>query len=214
MNAEVARLEPQPVWTLFEQLNEVPRPSKREQRVVTWLCNFGSQLGLSTEVDTAGNVLIRKPATAGMENRAAIVLQSHVDMVHQKNSDTTFDFESQGIQSYIDGEWVRARGTTLGADNGIGVATIMAILSAKDLSHGPLEGLFTVDEETGMTGAANLKTGWLQGRILLNLDTEEHGDLCIGCAYCMVACPYEARSKTAKPSFAYGAPELPPPAKT
>ncbi len=182
MNSTVAQLDPQPVWTFFEQLNEVPRPSKREQRVIAWVCGVGAKLGLSTEVDGAGNVVIRKPAAKGMENRVPVVLQSHLDMVHQKNADTSFDFETQGIQSFIDDGWVRAKGTTLGADNGIGVAAILAILAAKDLSHGPLEGLFTIDEETGLTGAANLKPGWLQGRILLNLDTEEHGDLCIGCA--------------------------------
>ncbi len=143
---------------------------------------YGEHLGLTTDVDAVGNVVIRKPATSGMENREPVVLQSHLDMVHQKNADTQFDFATQGIQSFIANDWVKARGTTLGADNGIGVAAIMSVLAAKDVAHGPLEGLFTIDEETGMTGASNLKPGWLQGRILLNLDTEEHGELCIGCA--------------------------------
>ena len=143
---------------------------------------FGESLGLSTLEDEAGNVIIKKPATAGMENRQVTVLQSHLDMVHQKNSDTVFDFDTQGIDMFVDGDWVKARGTTLGADNGIGVATIMALLASADIPHPAIEALFTIDEETGMTGALCLKGGLLDGKILLNLDTEEDTELTIGCA--------------------------------
>ena len=143
---------------------------------------FGEGLKLETSEDEVGNVIIRKPATAGMEDRQPIVLQSHLDMVHQKNSDTTFDFETQGIEMVVDGDWVRANGTTLGADNGIGVASIMALLSSTDIPHPALEALFTIDEETGMTGALALKGGLLNGKILLNLDTEADNELTIGCA--------------------------------
>ncbi len=182
MNEQVANLEPQAIWTHFEQLNEIPRGSKKEQKAVEFVRQFGERLGLETIVDEVGNVIIRKPATPGMENRKGIILQSHLDMVHQKNSDVDFDFDTQGIQSYIDGEWVKAKGTTLGADNGIGVATILAVLADKNLKHGPIEGLFTIDEETGMTGAFALKGGLLQGEVLLNLDSEDEGELYIGCA--------------------------------
>jgi dipeptidase D len=182
MNATVVKLEPTQVWKNFERLNAVPRPSKKEQRVIEFMRDFGKELGLPTEVDEVGNVLIRKPATPGREKRKTVILQGHLDMVHQKNNDTQFDFSSQGIQSYVDDGWVKAKGTTLGADNGIGVASIMAVLESKNLQHGPLEALFTIDEETGLTGAARLKPGWLRGEILLNTDTEEHGELCIGCA--------------------------------
>jgi dipeptidase D len=144
--------------------------------------DFGTQLGLETFEDEIRNVIIRKPATKGMENRKAIVLQSHLDMVHQKNNDTIFDFDKEGIKMIIDGDWVRAKGTTLGADNGIGVATIMAILASNDISHPAIDALFTIDEETGMTGALNLKGGILKGEILLNLDTEQDDEIDIGCA--------------------------------
>lgn len=144
--------------------------------------SFGLGLGLDTTVDAAGNVIIRKPATAGMENKSPIVLQSHLDMVHQKNADVHFDFETQGIDMVMDGDWIKAKGTTLGADNGIGVAAIMAVLSSKDIPHPSLEALFTIDEETGMTGALQLQPGMLKGDILLNLDTEEDNELTIGCA--------------------------------
>lgn len=186
MNETVVQLEPKAVWKNFERLNAVSRPSKKEQKVVKFMREFGESLGLQTEVDQAGddcgNVLIRKPASPGRETRKAVVLQGHLDMVHQKNNDTQFDFATQGIQSYIDDGWVKARGTTLGADNGIGVASMMAVLESNDIEHGPLEALFTIDEETGLTGAAKLKPGWLKGEVLLNTDTEEHGELCIGCA--------------------------------
>ncbi|OXA86404.1 aminoacyl-histidine dipeptidase [Flavobacterium hercynium] len=182
MSQEIRNLEPKALWNKFADLNEVPRPSKKEERVIEFMKNFGNSLGLETFEDEIRNVIIRKPATPGMESRKAIVLQGHLDMVHQKNADTVFDFDTQGIDMYVDGDWVRARGTTLGADNGLGVATIMAILESKDIPHPAIEALFTIDEETGMTGALNLKGGILQGQILLNLDTEEDDEIDIGCA--------------------------------
>lgn len=182
MSNEIRNLEPKQLWNKFADLNAVPRPSKHEERVIAFMMDFGKKLGLETFEDSVRNVIIRKPASKGMENRKTIVLQSHLDMVHQKNGDTTFDFNTQGIDMYVDGDWVRARGTTLGADNGIGVATIMAILESKDIAHPPIEALFTIDEETGMTGALGLKGGILTGDILLNLDTEEDTEIDIGCA--------------------------------
>jgi dipeptidase D len=182
MSQEIRNLEPKALWNKFADLNAVPRPSKKEERVIEFMKNFGNSLGLETFEDEIRNVIIRKPATAGMENRKPIVLQGHLDMVHQKNSDTNFDFDKQGIDMYVDGDWVRARGTTLGADNGLGVAMIMAILESKTIKHPAIEALFTIDEETGMTGALNLKGGILKGEILLNLDTEEDDEIDIGCA--------------------------------
>lgn len=182
MSQEIRNLEPKVLWNKFADLNAVPRPSKKEERVIEFMKNFGNSLGLETFEDEIRNVIIRKPATPGMENRKAIVMQGHLDMVHQKNADTVFDFDTQGIDMYVDGDWVRARGTTLGADNGLGVATIMAVLESKDIPHPAIEALFTIDEETGMTGALNLKGGILQGQILLNLDTEEDDEIDIGCA--------------------------------
>ncbi|MEZ4853658.1 aminoacyl-histidine dipeptidase [Flavobacterium sp.] len=182
MSQEVRNLEPKALWNKFADLNAVPRPSKKEERVIAFMMDFGKKLGLETIKDEVGNVIIKKPATAGMENRKTIVMQSHLDMVHQKNNDTNFDFNTQGIEMYVDGDWVRAKGTTLGADNGIGVATIMAILESTDIPHPAIEALFTIDEETGMTGAMGLKGGLLEGKILLNLDTEEDDEIDIGCA--------------------------------
>lgn len=182
MSQEIRTLEPKGLWNKFADLNAVPRPSKKEERVIAFTKKFGEDLGLETIVDEVGNVIIRKPATAGMEDRKAIVMQSHLDMVHQKNADTVFDFDTQGIDMFIDGDWVKAKGTTLGADNGLGVATIMAILESNDIAHPALEALFTIDEETGMTGAMGLKGGLLSGEILLNLDTEEDDEIGIGCA--------------------------------
>ncbi len=182
MSQEIRNLEPKALWNKFADLNAVPRPSKKEERVIEFMKNFGNSLGLETFEDEIRNVIIRKPAPAGMENRKPIVLQGHLDMVHQKNSDTVFDFDTQGIDMYVDGDWVRARGTTLGADNGLGVAMIMAILESKTIKHPAIEALFTIDEETGMTGALNLKGGILKGEILLNLDTEEDDEIDIGCA--------------------------------
>jgi dipeptidase D len=182
MNMEVANLDPAIVWTHFEQLNAVPRPSKQEERVIAFMKSFGEALGFETIVDSVGNVVIKKPATPGREDRQTVILQSHLDMVHQKNTVTDFDFQTQGIESYIDGEWVKAKGTTLGADNGMGAASMMAVLASTDIEHGPIECLFTIDEETGMTGAQNIDQGLLTGKILINTDTEDEGELCIGCA--------------------------------
>jgi dipeptidase D len=178
----VRDLEPKAVWNHFEDLNAVPRASKKEERVIAFAKAFGESLNLPTYVDPCGNVIVTKPATAGMEDRKTVILQSHLDMVHQKNSDTEFDFSTQGIQSYIDGDWVKAKGTTLGADNGMGVAAIMTLLKSNDIDHPAIEALFTIDEETGMTGAFNLEQGILKGHILLNLDTEDDDEFSIGCA--------------------------------
>jgi dipeptidase D len=175
-------LQPKALWKNFADLNAVPRPSKKEERVIAFAKNFGEQLGLPTQVDAIGNVIIKKPATPGMEDRTIVVLQSHLDMVHQKNAATNFDFDTEGIKMLIDGDWVKADGTTLGADNGIGVATIMALLESTDIPHPPLEALFTIDEETGMTGAMGLVGGLLDAKIMLNLDTEDDDELTIGCA--------------------------------
>ena len=181
-NPAVRNLQPSSLWNHFADLNDVPRPSKKEERVIAFMRSFGDSLELETIVDEVGNVIIRKPASPGMEDRVPIVMQSHLDMVCQKNADTDFDFDSQGIQMRVDGDWVVAAGTTLGADNGIGVAAIMAVLAASDLEHPAIEGLFTIDEETGMTGAQGLQGNVLQGGILLNLDTEDDDELTIGCA--------------------------------
>jgi dipeptidase D len=178
----VRDLSPREVWNHFADLNAVPRPSKKEECVIQFMQDFGKKLNLETYTDAAGNVIIKKPATPGMENRQTVILQSHLDMVHQKNADTIFDFDTQGIEMYIDGDWVKAKGTTLGADNGMGVAAIMAILSATDIPHPAIEALFTIDEETGMTGAMELEQGILKGSILLNLDTEDDDEFSIGCA--------------------------------
>jgi dipeptidase D len=182
MSELIRQLQPSALWNHFADLNSIPRASKKEERVIAFAKAFGETLGLPTYVDEVGNVIIKKAATQGMENRATVCLQSHLDMVHQKNADTSFDFDTQGIEMYIDEDWVRARGTTLGADNGIGVAAIMALLSSTDIPHPPLEALFTIDEETGMTGAMGLKGGLLDASIMLNLDTEEDNELTIGCA--------------------------------
>ena len=182
MNEAIRKLEPNAMWNNFADLNAVPRPSKKEEIVIAFAKSFGEKLGLPTMLDEVGNVIIKKPATKGMEDRVTVVLQSHLDMVHQKNSATNFDFNTQGIEMFIEGDWVKANGTTLGADNGIGVASIMALLESKDIPHPALEALFTIDEETGMTGALALKGGLLDGSIMLNLDTEDDDELTIGCA--------------------------------
>lgn len=179
---EVRNLEPNSLWNHFADLNAVPRPSKKEERVIEFMMNFGKNLGLTTIQDRIGNVIIKKAATPGMENRKTVVLQSHIDMVHQKNEDTVFDFDSQGINMFVDGDWVRAKGTTLGADNGIGVAAIMAVLASNEIQHPAIEALFTIDEETGMTGAMQVDPSNISGSILLNLDTEDDDELSIGCA--------------------------------
>lgn len=182
MAKDILKLAPEALWKNFYSLTQIPRPSKKEEQVRAFLKKFGEDLGLTTIVDEIGNVIIKKPATEGMENRMGIILQGHMDMVPQKNSDTVHDFEKDPIDAYVDGEWVTAKGTTLGADNGMGVAASLAILESKDIPHGPLEVLITMDEETGMTGAINLKPGVLDGDILLNLDSEDEGELYIGCA--------------------------------
>ena len=182
MSNEILNLEPKELWKHFYSLTQIPRPSKKEGAVVQYMKEFGEKLGLETILDEVENVIIKKPATPGMENRKVVVLQGHLDMVPQKNSDKDHDFEKDPIESLIDGEWVTANGTTLGADNGMGVAAAMAVLESKDLVHGPVEALFTVDEEAGMTGAFALKPGLLDGDILINMDSEDEGELYVGCA--------------------------------
>lgn len=178
----ILQLAPQNVWKHFYSLTRIPRPSGHVEQVTEFLVNFGKELGLESFTDEVGNVIIRKPATPGMENRRGVILQAHMDMVPQKNNDTVHDFTKDPIETWVDGEWVKAKGTTLGADDGLGVAAAMAVLEAKDLKHGPLEVLITKDEETGMYGAFGLKEGTLKGDILLNLDSEQEGELYIGCA--------------------------------
>lgn len=178
----IQQLEPTALWGHFAALNAVPRASKKEERVIEFMLAYGQGLGLPTRRDQTGNVIITKPGTPGKEGSPTVVLQSHLDMVHQKNSDTDFDFDSEGIRMRLDGDWVKAEGTTLGADNGIGVAMAMTLLQSNDIPHPPLEALFTIDEETGMTGAKGFQGGELQGKIMLNLDTEDDRELTIGCA--------------------------------
>ena len=163
MESLIRKLQPISIWNHFSDLNAVPRPSKKEERIIEFMVNFGKKLMLETIVDGVGNVIIKKPATKGFENKKTIVMQSHLDMVHQKNSEIVFNFETQGINMFIDGDWVTADGTTLGADNGLGVAAIMAVLSSVTIEHPTIEALFTIDEETGMTGAMGLKGGLLSG---------------------------------------------------
>lgn len=176
------QLQPAELWSNFYSLTQIPRPSGKKKEISDFLFNYGKSLGLETLRDEIGNVLIRKPASPGLEDHPGVILQGHMDMVPQKNSDIEFDFQKDPIHAYVDGEWVTAEGTTLGADNGIGVATAMTVLADKSLVHPPLEAFFTVDEETGMYGAFDLKGGWLQGKTLLNLDSEEEGELYVGCA--------------------------------
>lgn len=180
--SDIRKLEPKALWNYFADICQIPHPSKKEEKIIEFMKNFGESNGLETIVDKTGNVIIKKPATPGYEDRKGIILQGHIDMVPQKNSDKVFDFEKDAIQPMIDGEWVTADGTTLGADNGMGVAATMAVLTDNTLEHGPIEGLFTVDEETGMTGANNLQPGVLDGEIMMNLDSEDEGELYVGCA--------------------------------
>ena len=175
-------LQPASVFHYFEEVCKVPRPSKKEEKIRQYLVDFAAAHGLACKTDEAGNVLVSKAASAGMENRKKVILQSHMDMVCEKNGGVSHDFETDPIETYIDGEWLRAKGTTLGADNGIGVAAELAVLAADDIEHGPIECLFTVDEETGLTGAFALKEGFMDGDILINLDSEDEGELFIGCA--------------------------------
>ena len=182
MKSEIAALQPEAVWRHFNAICEIPRPSGHLEKITQYILDFGKNLGLETVLDEAGNVLIRKPATPGMENRKPVVLQGHMDMVPQKNADKVHNFETDPINSYIDGNWVTADGTTLGADNGIGISSILAILESETLKHGPLEALFTYDEETGMYGALGLQPDLLQAEILLNTDSEQEGELYMSCA--------------------------------
>jgi len=182
MSQEVRNLEPKNVWNHFADLNAVPRPSKKEERVIEFAKNFGESLGLPTMIDEVGNVIIKKPASQGMEDRQIVAMQGHLDMVCQQNAGTNFDFDNEGIKMLVKGDWVHADGTTLGADNGMGVAAIMAVLSSDDIAHPAIEALFTIDEETGMTGAIGFKGGLLDATIMLNLDTEDDDELTIGCA--------------------------------
>jgi dipeptidase D len=182
MSNEISKLSPVEVWENFYQLTRIPRPSHHEEQVRKFIANFGKDLGLETIQDETGNVIIRKPATPGMEKRKGVILQGHLDMVPQKNRDKDHDFAKDPIETLIDGEWVKANGTTLGADNGIGVAAAMAVLASKELEHGPIEALFTATEETGMDGAIGLKSGMLKGDILINMDSEDEGELYVGCA--------------------------------
>ena len=179
---ELSELKPESVFYYFSEICKVPRPSKKEEKIISYLENFAAEQKLEIKKDEAGNILIKKPATPGKENLKTVVLQSHVDMVCEKNNDVEHDFLADPIETIIDGEWLKAKGTTLGADNGIGVATELAILAANDIEHGPIECLFTIDEETGLTGAFALKEGFMSGDILLNLDSEDEGELFIGCA--------------------------------
>ena len=180
--SEIKNLKPECIWRNFDALTEVPRPSGHLEKVQQFLLDFAKNTGVEAFKDEAGNIVMRKPATPGMENRKTVILQAHMDMVPQKEKTSTHNFETDPIQTYIDGEWVRAKGTTLGADDGLGVAAIMAVMEAKDLKHGPIEALITADEETGMYGANGLPGGELEGEILLNLDTEQEGELIIGSA--------------------------------
>ena len=175
-------LQPELVWSYFEEICKIPRPSKKEEKIAAWLMEFAKKHQLEARQDEAGNVLITKPATPGKEQTPGVVLQAHMDMVCEKNADTVHDFDKDPIKPYIDGEWVKAKGTTLGADDGIGIAAALAVLTDENIQHGPLECLFTVDEETGLTGAFALQPGFFQGKILLNLDSEDEGELYIGCA--------------------------------
>lgn len=179
---DIRNLNPVRVWTHFYSLTQIPRPSKKEEKAIEFLLNFGKELGLETIKDEIGNVIIKKPASAGMENRQGIIFQAHIDMVPQKNSDKVHDFEKDPIVPRIVDGWVYATGTTLGADNGLGIAVAMAVLEDKEMVHGPIEALFTVDEEAGMNGARGLKPGLLDGDILINLDSEDEGELYVGCA--------------------------------
>ena len=179
---DIRKLDPKPLWNFFYDITQIPHPSKKEKRIVDYVVKFGKECKLETVVDKTGNVLIRKPATRGMEKRKGVVLQTHLDMVPQKNNDKNHDFEKDPIEAIIDGDWVKANGTTLGSDNGIGVAAALTVLASKDLQHGPVEALFTIDEETGMTGVFGLKKGFLKGDILMNLDSEDEHELCVGCA--------------------------------
>ncbi|MBP5240643.1 MAG: M20/M25/M40 family metallo-hydrolase, partial [Bacteroidales bacterium] len=182
MYKALENLQPAAVWRFFNDILQIPRPSKHEEKITRYLIEYGVNKGFETLTDNVGNVLIRKPATKGNEKRPWVCLQSHIDMVCEKNNDKDFDFQKDAIVPVLKGEWLHADGTTLGADDGIGVATALAILDSTDIEHGPLECLFTVDEETGLTGASALKNAWLKSRLLLHRDDEDLGEIGVGCA--------------------------------
>lgn len=179
---EIKNLAPELVWNIFDQITKVPRPSKKEEKIRQWLVDFAKQHNIECHLDATGNVLMRKPATPGYEDHQTIVMQGHIDMVCEKNSDVDHDFENDPIETIIDGDWVKANGTTLGADNGVGVALSLACLIDDSFQHGPLEALFTYDEETGLTGANAIEEGFMTGKVLINLDSETEGQIFIGCA--------------------------------
>ncbi len=178
----ISDLKPAEIWKYFDEITKIPRPSKKEEKIIKYLLDFAKEHHLDAERDEIGNVVIRKAGTSGKENHKTVILQSHSDMVCEKNADTEHNFDTDPIQTYIDGDWVKAKGTTLGGDDGIGIAAALAVLTSKDIVHPPIEALFTVDEETGLTGAFALKEGFLKGEILINLDSEDEGELFIGCA--------------------------------
>ena len=180
--SDIVNLKPEAVWRFFDEITRIPRPSKKEEKIVAYLIDFAKSRSLEYRKDSTGNVVIRKGASPGMENRPVVVLQSHVDMVCEKRGDVNFHFDTDPIRTRVEDGWVRAEGTTLGADCGIGMAAELAVLDADDLAHGPVECLFTVDEETGLTGAFGLGEGMLSGKYLINLDSEDEGQLFIGCA--------------------------------
>ncbi|MBQ4810754.1 aminoacyl-histidine dipeptidase [Pseudoalteromonas luteoviolacea] len=181
-HSEISNLEPQIVWQFFDQICSIPHPSKHEEALAQFIVDWASSQHLAVRRDKTGNVFIKKPATTGMEDRKPVVLQAHIDMVPQKNDDTDHDFVTDPIRPFVDGDWVTADGTTLGADNGIGMASCLAVLASDDIAHGPLEVILTIDEEAGMTGAFGLEAGWLEGEILLNTDSEQEGEIYMGCA--------------------------------
>jgi len=180
--SELSQLSPQPLWDIFAKICSIPHPSYHEELLAEHILSWAKEKGFYTDRDQVGNILIRKPATAGMENRKTVVLQAHLDMVPQKNNDTEHDFTQDPIQPYIDGEWVKARGTTLGADNGIGMSSALAVLADDKVEHGPLEVLLTMTEEAGMDGAFGLQPGWLAADIMINTDSEQEGEIYMGCA--------------------------------
>jgi dipeptidase D len=197
--SEIKNIQPKEVWSIFDQMCQIPHPSNHEDKIQQWAVNFGKDLGLETIKDEVGNVIIKKPATPGMENRKCVVLQGHLDMVPQKNSDKVHNFETDPIEAYVDGDWVTANGTTLGSDNGIGSCSAMAVLASKTIKHGPIEVLLTATEETGMDGANGLKAGVLDAEILINTDSEDEGELYVGCA----------GGEDANISFSYSEEEVP-----
>lgn len=198
--SELSTLSPQPLWDIFAKICSIPHPSYHEEALASHILSWANEKGLFAERDAVGNILIRKPATKGMEDRKTVVLQAHLDMVPQKNNDTVHDFTKDPIQPYVDGDWIKAKGTTLGADNGVGMASALAVLADDTVKHGPLEVLLTMTEETGMDGAFGLQPNWLQADILINTDSEEEGEIYMGCAGGIDVKTSLALSYTAKPA--------------